>query len=104
MKRPSHTRPFAKKSLGQNFLTDLHFVNKIVEALNLSIDDTVIEIGPGRAALTQKLVGSGASVTVIELDRTLAQELDDLFVDDPNFNLIEGDALEIDFGSIVTRN
>ena len=53
---------FAKKSLGQNFLVDENYVRKIVSALDLKAADTVIEIGPGRGAITEYLVESGARV------------------------------------------
>ena len=75
MKRPENTRPFAKKSLGQNFLTDPNSIKKIVEAVEPSPGVAIIEIGPGRGALTEKLVESGASVAAIELDRDLARAL-----------------------------
>ena len=59
----------AKKSLGQHFLTDLVAAEQIVNALDESGDDTVVEIGPGEGVLTQFLVQKNIDLTIIELDR-----------------------------------
>ena len=58
---------FAKRSLGQNFLVDQDFIDKIIKAVDPQPGETIIEIGPGRGALTQRLVNSGAKVIAIEL-------------------------------------
>ncbi len=92
---------FAKKSLGQNFLNDDVYIEKIVAALNLVETDTVIEIGPGRAALTQKLVESGANVIAIELDRYFVPMLRDLFAENYNFTIYEQDALNVNFAELT---
>lgn len=95
---PGIRKPFfAKKSLGQNFLVDENYIVKIIRALNPNKDETIIEIGAGRGALTEKLVASGANVVAIELDRNLIPLLREKFGEKENFNLIEADALEIDF-------
>jgi 16S rRNA (adenine1518-N6/adenine1519-N6)-dimethyltransferase len=94
-------KPFAKKSLGQNFLNDDVYIEKIVAALNLVETDTVIEIGPGRAALTQKLVESGANVIAIELDRYFVPMLRDLFAENENFAVYEQDALNVNFAELT---
>jgi dimethyladenosine transferase len=96
------TRPtFAKKSLGQNFLTDPKFIDSIVSAVDIGSGDAVIEIGPGRGAITEKLVRSGANVTAIELDRELVPMLREMFSEKGNFSIVEGDATEIDYRSLV---
>ena len=97
MKRRENTRPFAKKSLGQNFLTDPKSIRKIVEAVEPSPEAAIIEIGPGRGALTEKLVESGASVAAIELDRDLARALSERFAANSNIRVIEYDILDADF-------
>ena len=56
----------AKKSLGQNFLVDVGLQRKIVEALDCSRTDTVLEIGSGRGALTRHLVGRAGHVVLVE--------------------------------------
>lgn len=95
---------FAKKSLGQNFLVDQNYIEKIIDSLNLQPNETVIEIGPGRGALTKYLVESGANVIAIELDRDLVPLLMDEFTDCENFRVIEEDALQIDFSLFKKQN
>ena len=94
---------FAKKSLGQNFLVDQNYITKIISALDPKPDETIIEIGPGRGALTERLVKSGARVIAIELDRDLIPLLQADFRDAENFTLIEKDALTIDFGQLIGK-
>lgn len=94
---------FAKKSFGQNFLVDQNIINKIISALNLRENESVIEIGAGRGALTGKLIESGAEVIAVELDRDLIPLLQNEFGGNENFNLIEQDALKIDFAEINSR-
>jgi len=92
---------FAKRSLGQNFLVDQNYVQKIVAALELKATDTIIEIGPGRGAITEHLVESGANVIAIELDRDLVPVLRETFVGRDNFAIVEADATTIDFEALV---
>lgn len=100
MKKKFSGKPFAKKSLGQNFLTDENYIKKIVGALELQKDETVIEIGPGRGALTEKLIEKAGNVIAIELDSDLIPLLNNSFGQNQNFRLIESDALKIDFSTI----
>lgn len=97
-------RPFAKKSLGQNFLVDESYIRKIVAAVDPAENETVIEIGPGRGAITEKLVASGANVIAIELDRELVPLLREKFSRSTNFTVIEADATEIDFATLISTN
>ena len=96
-------KPFAKKSLGQNFLVDQNYIQKIISALELQPDETIIEIGPGRGALTKHLVESGANIIAIELDRDLVPILQKEFIDYENFRIIEQDALQIDFSKVKSQ-
>ncbi len=91
---------FAKKSLGQNFLVDENYIDKIISALSLTKEDTVIEIGPGRGALTERLVESKAKVIAVEIDDNLTPYLKEKFSEKDNFSIIHGDALQIDFAAI----
>jgi 16S rRNA (adenine1518-N6/adenine1519-N6)-dimethyltransferase len=97
-------KPFAKKSFGQNFLIDQNYIKKIINALNLQKDDTIIEIGAGRGALTEKLIESGANVIAIELDKDLIPSLIDKFAEYENFQLVEQDALQVNFGNLILNN
>lgn len=80
-----------KKSLGQNFLTDPNVARRIVASLGIEPGDTVLEIGPGRGALTGHLMESGAGrVLALEKDRTLAPELARRW---PGLAVVNADAL-----------
>ena len=65
----------AKKSLGQNFLKSEIALKKIIEAGNVGPDDTILEIGPGKGALTKKLLEKAGLVIAIEKDRELFELL-----------------------------
>ena len=93
--------PRAKKRLGQNFLADESYARRIVGALAPRADETVIEIGPGRGALTALLLEGAGRVVAVELDRELAPLLRGRFGGRANFTLVEADALEVDFCSAV---
>lgn len=101
MSRSKKTKPFAKKSLGQNFLVDQNIIDKIISSLKLQKDETVVEIGAGRGALTTKLVERAGKVLAIEIDRELIPGLRVMFLNDENFHLIEQDALEINFQNLL---
>ena len=88
---------YAKKSFGQNFLVDPNYIAKIISALDPQKNETIIEIGAGRGALTKHLIDSGAKIIAIELDRDLIPVLEDEFGHNENFEIIENDALQIDF-------
>lgn len=92
-----HSTPFAKRRFGQNFLTDQRVISRIVEAFQPKPDQTVIEIGPGRGALTRELVTRAGLVIAVEFDRDLAARLRDEFSAVTNFALVEADALNADF-------
>lgn len=84
----------AKKSLGQNFLKDQKVLAAIVEAAELSPEDHVLEIGPGKGALTEKLIPEVKKLTAVELDDRLVPFLNLDFKKHNNFELIHGDALK----------
>jgi 16S rRNA (adenine1518-N6/adenine1519-N6)-dimethyltransferase len=86
----------AKKSLGQNFLVDPNYQRKIIDALDLRIDDEVLEIGPGTGALTHHIVGSVAHFTAIELDDQLASALKAKYANRQDFELIHQDVMTAD--------
>lgn len=92
--------PYAKKSFGQNFLVDQTYVLKVIEALELDKSDTVVEIGPGRGALTEHLVADAGKVIGIEVEHEMIAVLRERFAETSNFSLIEQDALTIDFNEL----
>jgi 16S rRNA (adenine1518-N6/adenine1519-N6)-dimethyltransferase len=93
--------PRAKKSLGQNFLVDESYVRRVVGALGPRGDETVLEIGAGRGALTGRLVEAAGRVVAVEFDREMAPLLRERFAAAANFELIEADALGVDFCAAV---
>ena len=87
----------AKKSLGQNFLKSHAALKKMVSSGNITETDTVLEIGPGKGALTKELLATGAKIVAIEKDDRLIPYLQELFqaeIDSGQLELIHGDALE----------
>jgi 16S rRNA (adenine1518-N6/adenine1519-N6)-dimethyltransferase len=89
--------PRPSKRFGQNFLTDPRIINRIVEGLEPRSDETIIEIGPGKGALTAVLLERAAKVIAIELDNNLAPLLRERFGHYANFKLLHADALEVNF-------
>lgn len=84
-----------KKSLGQNFLTDVNIVKKIVNTANVDQDTSVIEIGPGIGALTEILLEDANDVLAVEIDQRLIPILERTF-EDRNFSVINEDFLKIE--------
>ncbi|MGD1060569.1 MAG: 16S rRNA (adenine(1518)-N(6)/adenine(1519)-N(6))-dimethyltransferase RsmA [Methanomassiliicoccales archaeon] len=83
------------KARGQNFLTDESVADMEVEHLEAGPENTVLEIGPGLGALTERLVGRTGKVVCIELDEHLCHYLTDRF--GGRIELIQADALEVEF-------
>ena len=96
---PSKKRP----KLGQNFLADQRRAQQIVEALGDLSTRTVLEIGPGRGALTDFLVQRAQRLIAIELDRVLAAQLRLRYARNRNVEIIEGDILSTDLHNVVQR-
>ena len=91
--------PPVRKSLGQHFLNDRRILQRIVDSLELTGRETVIEIGPGRGSLTDLLVPAVGRLIVIEYDRALAALLRVRFADVPSVSVIEADVLTVDLGA-----
>jgi 16S rRNA (adenine1518-N6/adenine1519-N6)-dimethyltransferase len=94
--RPSHR---ARKRFGQNFLHDPHVIGRIVGAIDPRPGQTIVEIGPGQAALTRALIERAGHITAIEIDRDLAAWLRREFSAD-QLTLIEADALAFDWAAL----
>ena len=86
----------ARKRFGQHWLRDERVLERILQAADLQAADRVLEVGPGRGALTERLLASPvASVHAIELDRDLVSGLRQRFAAEPRFSLQEGDVLAV---------
>ena len=89
-----------KPKLGQHFLVDSAAPMRIVETLGDISQSTILEIGPGRGALTSLLAKRARRLIAIEIDRVLAAQLRMNFSQEPNVEIIEGDILAIDFHTL----
>lgn len=86
----------ARKRFGQHWLIDAGVLDRIVSAADLRAGDRVLEIGPGRGALTERLLETAVdTITAVELDRDLVAGLRQRFSADRRFSLVEGDALAV---------
>ncbi len=86
----------ARKRFGQHWLTDETVLKKIIAAADLHSNDRVLEVGPGRGVLTERLLSSeAAGIHAVELDRDLVIGLKRRFCDQPRFTLKEGDVLSV---------
>lgn len=98
----SQTRRYRPK-LGQHFLHDSQYRARILDALDLRPSDVVIEIGPGRGAMTSLLAKRARQVIAIEVDRALAQALQQEFPDSSAVQIIPGDVLNVDFAALCRQ-
>jgi len=89
-----------KPKLGQHFLANPAAAHRIVDALGDISHATVLEIGPGRGALTALLAPKARRIITVELDRVLAAQLRMMFAVRPNVEVIEGDILKIELDTV----
>src|SRR3981189_3320312 len=94
------TQPIRKPKLGQHFLDSHSAAVRIVEALGDISQATVLEIGPGRGALTALLAARGRRIIAVELDRVMAAQLRMKFGTYSNVEIIEGDILKIELDTV----
>lgn len=92
-----------KKSLGQNWLIDETYLDRIAAAAELTPADTVLEIGPGLGGLTQQLAAAAGRVVAVELDERLIDPLRQHFADQPHVTIVHGDILELDPVQLVSE-
>ena len=95
--------PRARKRFGQNFLHDESIINSIVEAISPEEGQHLVEIGPGRGALTEPLLQRCSKLDVIELDRDLVPLLRRQFSDYKQLQIHEADALRYDYSQLITE-
>ena len=91
--------PRPRKRFGQHFLTDRHYLERIVSAIAPGAGDVMVEIGPGTGLLTDEIAPHVAHLHVVEIDRDLARSLRNRF-DPARVSVHEADALEFDFGQL----
>ena len=91
-----------KKSLGQNFLADEAALARVTAAAELTLDDTVLEIGPGLGSLTRHLAEAARRVVAVELDAALLPALEDTLRPYDNVEIIHADILSVDLTRQVT--
>jgi 16S rRNA (adenine1518-N6/adenine1519-N6)-dimethyltransferase len=87
--------------MGQHFLIDLDAMQRIVDALGDISETTVVEIGPGEAALTELLAKRAGRLIAVELDRVMAAQLRMRFTPLSNVEILEADILQVDLGTVL---
>ena len=92
------------KSLGQNFLMDQNVIGKIIQSAVLQPGDQVLEIGPGRGALTERLVRQVERLLLVEYDHALAASLTESFTDNPQVTVVDGDILAVDLAALLNQS
>jgi 16S rRNA (adenine1518-N6/adenine1519-N6)-dimethyltransferase len=91
----------ARKRFGQNFLEDFSVITRIINAIDIRETDHLVEIGPGKGALTESLVQQSRHLDVIEIDRDLAAYLRSRYAATENLTIHCTDALKTDFQSLT---
>src|SRR5947209_3048832 len=99
----ANSRPVKKPKLGQNFLADVGAAEQIVDALGDVSNSVVVEIGPGKGALTQVLARRAHRLIAVELDRMMSTELRFKYRMQPQVEIIEADVLKLDFRTVLNR-
>lgn len=90
--------------LGQNFLKDEDIVKKIIASSNLTKDDFVIEIGPGKGVLTEELAKKAGKIVAIELDKNLFEKLGKKFEKQDNLVIINQDILKLNIPKLIQNS
>ncbi|HIJ88348.1 MAG TPA: 16S rRNA (adenine(1518)-N(6)/adenine(1519)-N(6))-dimethyltransferase RsmA [Desulfuromonadales bacterium] len=89
------------KSLGQNFLVDGTVIDKIIQAADIRPDQAVLEIGPGRGALTKHLAERAGRLVLIEFDHALAAWHRDQYLGNSAVTVIDADVLKVDLAALL---
>ncbi|KGQ51487.1 ribosomal RNA small subunit methyltransferase A [Gallibacterium anatis 10672-6] len=103
MNSKTHLGHTARKRFGQNFLHDDQIIQSIVAAINPQANDFLIEIGPGLGALTEPVAEQIEHLTVIELDRDLAERLRHHPFLHQKLTVIEQDVMRFDFQQLAQQ-
>lgn len=90
-----------RRRLGQHFLRDSSIARRIVEAVEISVGDVVVEIGPGNGALTHHIADAasyaGGSVVLVEIDPKYAVMMENKFASNPDVRVVCADARDVNF-------
>jgi 16S rRNA (adenine1518-N6/adenine1519-N6)-dimethyltransferase len=92
-----------KPKLGQHFLVDGRIARRIIHSSRIRKDDLVVEIGPGRGAMTRLLAGECSRLVAIELDSTLAASLKNQFHNNERVEIIHADILDVNIESLLQK-
>ena len=92
------------KSLGQNFLSDIHIIEDIVDGSDIEPEDLVIEIGPGMGVLTAAAAERAGKVIAVEIDKKLIPILKETLAENDNVEIINDDIMKTDLTEIVEAN
>jgi len=90
------------RALGQHFLVDGNVLGRLVEAADLTPEDTVLEVGPGIGTLTEELCGRTHRVVAVEMDGRFLAVLQETLGSWPNLELVEGDAMRVDLAQLFS--
>jgi 16S rRNA (adenine1518-N6/adenine1519-N6)-dimethyltransferase len=93
--------PPVRKSLGQHFLVDRTVLAKIADAARIGSGETIVEIGPGRGALTDLLVERAGKLVAIEYDRALASQLRERYASRTNIEIVQADVLTVKLSDVA---
>lgn len=93
--------PAPRKRFGQHFLRDRAVLERIADALAPTGAETVVEIGPGRGALTDVLAPRARRLVAVEIDRDLAAHLRARYAADPHVEIVEADVLQVPLGDLA---
>ena len=93
-----------QKKFGQNFLIDIHVLDKIITAANITKEDTILEIGPGIGSMTQYLCEKAGKVISVEIDKMLIPILQENLINYDNFILINDDFLKLDIKQLLKEH
>src|SRR5437773_424770 len=88
--------------LGQHFLIGQSYQRRLLEALKLKGDETVLEIGPGKGAMTEQLAERAGRLIAVEIDPILAANLREQYAGNPRVEIMEGDILKVPLDSLPT--
>lgn len=92
---------YFQKKFGQNFLIDIHVLEKIIDAAQITKEDCVVEVGPGIGTMTQYLAENAGDVVAVEIDKALIPILKDTLSAYDNVEVINEDILKVDLQKLV---